>query len=291
MAAQGGETSKLLTFGEDEQNASWFSGGTAAVLLGSLTLDGWIIVGILILMGVVSWYVMISKVRKLNKVSRSNEVFMKEWSHISTDLTVLDEDNPEAAKTLGGRIEEPVMKLFRSSPLYQIYHVGAEEIRHRVIGQPASQRVLSALAMQAIRASMEGRLVREGQKLGQMIVFLTLSISGGPFIGLLGTVIGVMITFAAIAAAGDVNVNAIAPGIAAALLATVAGMAVAIPALFGYNYILSRMKDVTSDMHVFIDEFVTKAAEYYSTGRLSSRVRAATEVTPEEELELAGSSH
>jgi len=72
-----------------------------------------------------------------------------------------------------------------------------------------------------------------------------------------------MITFAAVAQAGDVNVNAIAPGIAAALLATVAGLAVAIPALFGYNYLLTRIKNATSDMHIFIDEFVTKLAEFY----------------------------
>jgi biopolymer transport protein ExbB len=58
-------------------------------------------------------------------------------------------------------------------------------------------------------------------------------------------------------------VNAIAPGIAAALAATVAGLVVAIPALFGYNYLVSRLKDVGSDMQVFIDEFVTKVAEYY----------------------------
>ena len=92
---------------------------------------------------------------------------------------------------------------------------------------------------------------------------LTIAISGGPFLGLLGTVVGVMITFAAIAAAGDVNVNAIAPGIAAALVATVAGLGVAIPALFGYNYLTTRIKTVSNDMHVFVDEFVTKMAENY----------------------------
>ena len=102
------------------------------------------------------------------------------------------------------------------------------------------------------------------QKLNNLMVLLTIAISGGPFLGLLGTVVGVMITFAAIAAAGDVNVNAIAPGIAAALLATVAGLAVAIPSLFGYNYLTIRIKNATSDMHVFIDEFVTKMAEFYS---------------------------
>jgi biopolymer transport protein ExbB len=95
------------------------------------------------------------------------------------------------------------------------------------------------------------------------MVLLTIAISGGPFLGLLGTVVGVMITFAAIAATGDVNINAIAPGIAAALVATVAGLAVAIPALFGYNYLITRIKDLTSEMHVFIDEFVTRLAESY----------------------------
>ena len=68
---------------------------------------------------------------------------------------------------------------------------------------------------------------------------------------------------AAIAAAGDVNVNAIAPGIAAALVATVAGLGVAIPALFGYNYLMTRIKDISADMHVFVDEFVTRMAENY----------------------------
>src|SRR5208282_2325642 len=89
------------------------------------------------------------------------------------------------------------------------------------------------------------------------------SIAGGPFLGLLGTVVGVMITFAAIAAQGDVNVNAIAPGIAAALVATVAGLAVAIPALFGYNYLITQIKDATADMQVFVEEFVTRIAEIY----------------------------
>jgi biopolymer transport protein ExbB len=73
-----------------------------------------------------------------------------------------------------------------------------------------------------------------------------------------------MITFAAIAASGDVNVNAIAPGIAAALAATVAGLAVAIPALFGYNWLNTQIKEIVADMRVFIDEFVTRAAERYS---------------------------
>ena len=106
--------------------------------------------------------------------------------------------------------------------------------------------------------------MEEIQRMNRFMVLLTIAISGGPFIGLLGTVMGVMITFAAIAAAGDVNVNAIAPGIAAALAATVAGMGVAIPSLFGYNYLASRIKAIVSRMHIFVDEFITKLAENYS---------------------------
>lgn len=70
-----------------------------------------------------------------------------------------------------------------------------------------------------------------------------------------------MITFAAIAQAGDVNVNAIAPGISAALLATVAGLFVALPALFGYNYFITRIRDLTADMNAFVDELVTRMGE------------------------------
>jgi len=73
----------------------------------------------------------------------------------------------------------------------------------------------------------------------------------------------VMITFAAIAASGDVNVNAIAPGIAAALAATVAGLIVAIPALFGYNWLLTRIRNSSAELQVFVDELLTRTAEAY----------------------------
>ncbi|MBC8056390.1 MAG: MotA/TolQ/ExbB proton channel family protein, partial [Rhizobiales bacterium] len=133
--------------------------------------------------------------------------------------------------------------------------VGLEEQTH--------EKTLSGASLNAVKASIDADLVRESHRLNAQMVFLTIAISGGPFLGLLGTVVGVMITFAAIAAAGDVNVNAIAPGIAAALLATVAGLAVAIPALFGYNYLASRIKNISSDMQIFVDEFVTRVAEVY----------------------------
>lgn len=266
---QGGEkVAKVIVTGEHEQPTNWLSfltTGHFAVIVKNLTPDGWAVIIILAVMMVMSWYVMITKTRYLNALSKGNEMFMKQWRFVASDLTVLDDDDVEKSKTLGGRVTKENVKKLRRSSVYRIYHIGVEEIRHRLASDRSQgiRRGLAGRSIQAIRAALDGGLVRETQKINKLIVLLTICISGGPFLGLLGTVVGVMITFAAVAAAGEVNVNAIAPGIAAALLATVAGLAVAIPALFGYNYILSRVKDAKDDMAIFIDEFVTKMAEFY----------------------------
>jgi biopolymer transport protein ExbB len=266
--SQGPDGAKFAAFGEDEQRKSWLSAfktGYVGVIIGSLSVDGWVVIGILAVMGAVSWLVMIRKALYLNRVVRGNVQFLSEWRHVANDLSVLDSADAEHAKTMGGRVEGAAHRAMHEAPLFRVYHIGVEEIQFRLAAdQSGVSRVLSGQSIQAIRASLDGGLVRETQKLNAQMVLLTIAISGGPFLGLLGTVVGVMITFAAVAAAGDVNVNAIAPGIAAALAATVAGLAVAIPALFGYNYLLTRIKSVTSDMHVFIDEFVSKLAEFYS---------------------------
>ena len=266
---QGGEkAAKVIVAGEHEQPKNWLSfltTGHFAVIVKNLTPDGWAVIIVLAIMMVMSWYVMITKTRYLNALSTGNEMFMKQWRFVASDLTVLDDDDVEKSKTMGGRVTKENVKKLRRSSVYRIYHIGVEEIRHRLASDRSQgvRRGLAGRSIQAIRAALDGGLVRETQKINKLIVLLTICISGGPFLGLLGTVVGVMITFAAVAAAGEVNVNAIAPGIAAALLATVAGLAVAIPALFGYNYILSRVKDAKDDMHIFIDEFVTKMAEFY----------------------------
>ena len=143
-----------------------------------------------------------------------------------------------------------------------IYEIGYREVNDRLRGgRTLPDGTIAPQSLAAIRSAMDAQMVREIERLNNLMVLLTIAIAGGPFIGLLGTVVGVMITFAAIAAAGDVNVNAIAPGIAAALLATVAGLAVAIPSLFGYNYFQVRIKGVISEMTVFVDEIVTRIAE------------------------------
>jgi biopolymer transport protein ExbB len=263
---QGPDQAKLISFSVDEETASWLS-GYFAVILKSVTLDGWVVIGILLIMAAVSWVVMYDRASYLNRQAKANDRFMKSFRENATDLTMLDRGDADDVSTLGGRLSDADIKMMRASSLYRIYHIGAAEIRHRFAQNGTRMPVLSATSMAAIRAALDAGVVKEMQRLNRMMVVLTIAISGGPFLGLLGTVVGVMITFAAIAASGDVNVNAIAPGIAAALVATVAGLGVAIPALFGYNYLISRIKDLTSDVQVFVDELVTRMAEFYSADR------------------------
>jgi biopolymer transport protein ExbB len=283
---QGDKGTKLLAVGPVEETTNWLAGltgGYVGVIVKSLTFDGWIVIGILLIMSFISWWVMISKASYLNKVAKGNARFMEAWHHVSANLSILVHADLERVKTLGGYIDEKNLRTIRRASIYRIYNIGTGELRDRLARdeQNGVSRALSARSVQAIRATLDGGLVRETQRLNRQMVLLTIAISGGPFLGLLGTVVGVMITFAAIAQQGEVNVNSIAPGISAALAATVAGLAVAIPALFGYNYLLSRVKDATSDMQVFIDEFVTKMAEFYEFYSSGNEANSLTEVLEE----------
>lgn len=259
---QGPDQAKLISFSVDEQTASWFS-GYFAVILKSVTADGWVVIGLLGIMAAVSWTVMVDRVRYLNRVTKGNRIFHKHFRETATDLEdILQIDSDETDVDFGGQVAAKDRKTMHAAPLFRLFAIGAHDIRRR-FSKNGGQRALSPQAIESIRAKLDSGFVQESLRLNRQMVMLTIAISGGPFLGLLGTVVGVMITFAAIAESGDVNVNAIAPGIAAALVATVAGLGVAIPALFGYNYLITRIKDTTSEMQVFVDEFITRIAESY----------------------------
>lgn len=257
---QGTDPSKFIAFSLDEETSSWLS-GYFGVILKSVTLDGWVVIGILLIMVVASWIVMVEKSSFLGRQRKANALFLDKFRLLQDDLTeLLDVAAVDPSPKKGGSS--------RNSSIQRIYMIGAGEIRRRFpTSGSARPLVLNAEALAAIRSALDAGLVREIQQLNRLMVILTICISGGPFLGLLGTVIGVMITFAAIAMSGDVNINAIAPGVAGALMATVAGLGVAIPALFGYNFLTIRIRDLTSDMMVFVDEFTTKMAETYSLNR------------------------
>lgn len=258
-----GQAGRLVKYGEDKTTSGGEGTSYFTTTMNNLTVDGWVVVVICVFMFFIAIWVMVSKAMLLARAEKANEAFTEAFGKMSRGLAELD----DVASSHTGQMDKlaTMLDAFKHSPLYRIYHVGVTELKHRfpAAGGEQGLPVISSRSFNAVRASLDTQLIREGNRLNKGMVLLTIAISGGPFLGLLGTVVGVMITFAAIAAAGDVNVNAIAPGIAAALVATVAGLGVAIPALFGYNYLTTRIKTVSNDMHVFVDEFVTKMAENY----------------------------
>ena len=266
---QGGSAAaaKLLVSGESEISGHAGGGHNQALehvmlfgdIAADMMFDGWIAVGVCCLMMAFGWTVAFQKYTYLNRIQKGTEAFMKHWAHVSSDLTAIDREGGIMAG-----VSAKATKLMHKSPVYHLYHIGSEEIRHRV-GNGNRHKGLSARSIQAIRASLETGMVHENHRMNKGLIYLTISIAGGPYVGLLGTVVGVMITFAIIAKSGEVDVNSIAPGIASALLATVFGLLVAIPALFIYSFLSSRIKILLASMQVFNDEFVAKMAEFYPT--------------------------
>lgn len=271
LADSQGMAPRLVRQGPEESAGGGEHTGYFMATMNNLTVDGWVVTIICVFMLFVALYVIWAKALLLARVEKSNPRFSEAFQRLSEQLRTLDADAREHASRLDALTAQQVQ--FRHSPLMRIYEVGARELKSRfhfgderasvVHPDGVSAPSVSERAMLAVRAALDAQMTRERARLDRNMVLLTIAISGGPFLGLLGTVVGVMITFAAIAAAGDVNVNAIAPGIAAALVATVAGLGVAIPSLFGYNYLQTKIKTLSNDMTVFVDEFVTRMAETY----------------------------
>jgi biopolymer transport protein ExbB len=265
-----GMDANLVVYGADGQKEGGGQTSYFVTIAKNLTIDGWVVIGICMAMLVVALAIMVFKAIFLSRVEKANGKFLRDFRRLSGDATALDsptengdelDDAPSMSALAGDQNK------YGASTLYRLYHHGVRELHKRVDGRTVSAQraqILSHQSIDAIRAAMDASMTRLQQSLSSQMVLLTIAISGGPFLGLLGTVIGVMITFAAIALSGDVNVNAIAPGTAAALAATVAGLSVAIPALFGYNWLNSRIKSISADNRVFVDEFVTRLAEQYS---------------------------
>lgn len=247
---QGAET-RLLAFGADEQEGGGES--TIMFILKATPMLDWFIIGLCMVLLALAIAVMAWKGSYLGKAQAANARFMKRFHALHENLVPIDRfPNISAAESAA----------LKTSPLGRLYETGIEELEVRTNAR--GDRPLTGEAVEALRAAIDAEQVAENQKFDKWMVLLTITISGGPFIGLLGTVLGVMNTFGGVALAGEVNVNAIAPGIAAALLATIAGLAAAIPALFGYNYLNSRISAMADEMRVFVDRLVTRLAEMQS---------------------------
>ncbi|HMD75227.1 MAG TPA: DUF2341 domain-containing protein [Steroidobacteraceae bacterium] len=257
-----------IVYGEDESRSSGGMSkelGLISRLLGSVTIDGWIVIALIAVVGLLSGEVLLMKLRQLDRAERGDRSLLDEftarWQSDAARLAA----RPAAASAASNAQPDAVAP---ASPLQRLYARGIAELES-ALALSGQLRHLPAEYLGVIRSALDVGIVEETDSLNRRLVLMTIAVSGAPFLGLLGTVVGVMITFASIAATGDVNVNTIAPGVAAALFATVAGLLVAIPSLFGYNFIATRVGARVSAMDVFADQLVARFAAAF-TGRTAA---------------------
>jgi biopolymer transport protein ExbB len=247
--AEGPET-PLLTYGEEEATSGGGENLTIHLLVvtaKSITLDGWLVIGMCLIMTGITWILFFNKFKILRKIKKDNNAFISAFA-ASGDVDSLAEKEDD----------------FPESSLFRVYKVGWQELERR-FGKKGGERkaCVPQQAISAFKAALLRSSLQESKKNAAGLILFTLSISGGPFMGLFGTVWGVINTFAGVAEAGEANLAAIAPGVASALACTLMGLVLAIPALFQYSYLTAEIKNITADMNVFMNEYTTRVEEEY----------------------------
>src|SRR5262249_11717563 len=150
-------------------------------------------------------------------------------------------------------------------PLFAVYQAGSIELDAR-LRNPATdgrKRHMSLKSMEHVKRTLERTVAQESLKLESGLILLAIAVSGAPFLGLLGTVWGVMSTFSGIARSGSASLATMAPGVSAALITTVAGLLVAIPSMFGYNWLVHNLRVLTVELDNFAQDLVSKMETEY----------------------------
>ncbi|WP_236021550.1 DUF2341 domain-containing protein [Geomesophilobacter sediminis] len=242
---------KLMTCQAEESSKGGGENMTVRLLRNtakSVTFDGWVIIilctGILILASIV----FVRKMMYLLKNRKANNAFLERFNDLHDPLE-LDPDDES----------------LDDCSLLRIYQSGLSQLQHWVDkhGQGEDEVVVTGSGLSIFRAALERGRSEESAKVNAGLIVLTLGISGGPFWGLLGTVWGVMNTFASLAEAGEANLSAIAPGVASALACTLFGLLCAIPCLFAHTFLGVQMKHLNTETNHFIEEFALKVEGFH----------------------------
>lgn len=211
---------------------------------------------LLLIFSVVSWAIILMKYKVLKRVKKDNDGFLDAYMKGSK----LSEIFPETKKYPDSTIAE----VFRSG--YTELVKVTKAIRESLAGREAEAGDAAAVEMNSID-NIERALNRardsETTKLENALGFLATTGSASPFIGLFGTVWGIMDTFKGIGARGSATLAVVAPGISEALIATAAGLAAAIPAVIFYNYYINRVKAMSLEMDNFSSELLNIIERYY----------------------------
>ncbi|MEM8995555.1 MAG: MotA/TolQ/ExbB proton channel family protein, partial [Acidobacteriota bacterium] len=194
------------------------------------------------------WAIMISKALQYRKADRDGEDFLEVFRR----STRFSEVNAAAGRLTG----TPMVGLFRAGYAEIDQQVKAAQERARAQGEEAQGQQFRVKSLQGVERSLRRAIGVEASVLSKGSSFLATTAAAAPFIGLLGTVWGIMVAFNNIGLSGSTSITAVAPGIAEALVNTAAGLFAAIPALIGFNYFGARLRQTRADMQDFVLEFM-----------------------------------
>lgn len=199
------------------------------------------VLAVLLVFSVVSWAIIFIKWRLISKAQKSSG----EFTELFWKLRRFDE------------VFE-ISKRYPASPLAQIFQKGYHELAQVKKNEPGKEDAhFSATGIENVEHALRRSCQNELSTLEQLVPFLATVGSTSPFIGLFGTVVGIMNSFAEIGAKGSANLATVAPGIAEALVATAAGLLAAIPAVMAYNYFSTHIRAQATEMENFSSDFMS----------------------------------
>ncbi|MHC1763505.1 MAG: MotA/TolQ/ExbB proton channel family protein [Verrucomicrobiia bacterium] len=225
------------------------------------TPEGKAIIFVLVVFSIFAWSVMASKAMQMRRAKRMNRFFNAEFRAQKHVLAIYDR-----------RVE------VEGCPLFATYQQGCMELDNRLRSGNGDGRKkhVSMKAMEHVKRTLERAVAEESLKLESGLILLAIAVSGAPFLGLLGTVWGVMSAFSYVAQQQSASLEVLAPGVSAALVTTVAGLLVAIPSMFGYNGLVHNLRVMTVELDNFAQELVS---------------HIETQYLPDDEDEWAARSH
>jgi biopolymer transport protein TolQ len=201
------------------------------------------------LMSVVCWFIIGSKLLRLERATRQSNRFLDLFWESSRGQSWTAE-----------RLESIYAQLsaVRVSPLAKVFHAGYVELA-RVLGSPGA----GAGELDNVERALRRAAINEVTVLETMIPFLATTGSTAPFVGLFGTVWGIMNSFMEIGGQKSASLDVVAPGIAEALIATAIGLVAAIPAVMAYNYFLRRIHVLQTEMDAFQSDYLNIVRRHF----------------------------
>lgn len=232
------------------------SGGGLIFALENSTLPGQLVLVALFIGSVLAWTVMVTKFRVIRRARMMRDRFLALFRADRQPLHLFWE-----------------RARFDGTPVFSVYKAGCRELCFQLLGSSEvdetfrarleSAPKISASQMRVVQTALERAVGESALRLESQMILLATAVSGAPFLGLLGTVWGVMDTFADVAKAGSANLAAMAPGVSAALITTVVGLLVAIPAMFGYNALVTTIRAMIVELDNFAAELVSAFEHRY----------------------------